>query len=107
MRPDSDGGTNEPGNLYCCCRACNCSRQDKPLARVAGPETRAHIRRNVKRGLSVRLRDLGRGVLRLDVPRGGHIQHEEHKTIVLEPGTYEVRHQRTMTQPGIWERVRD
>lgn len=45
----ADGGSNEPTNLYVCCRTCNCSRQDKPLARVAGPETRAHIRRNTAR----------------------------------------------------------
>ena len=39
------------GNLVTACRSCNCSRQDKPLARFAGPETRKHIRRNLKRSL--------------------------------------------------------
>lgn len=51
ITPDSNGGTNGPSNLYVCCRTCNCSRQDKPLNRVAGPETRAHIRRNTKRSI--------------------------------------------------------
>jgi len=45
----SAGGGNEPSNLVTACRACNCSRQDKPLARFAGKETRAHIRRNTAR----------------------------------------------------------
>lgn len=44
--PDSRGGSNDPRNLICACRACNCSRQDKPLARFAGPEACAHIARN-------------------------------------------------------------
>ena len=49
--PRADGGSNSESNLYTCCRSCNCSRQDKPLARVAGPETRKHIRRNLRRNL--------------------------------------------------------
>lgn len=48
----ADGGSNHESNIYTCCRACNCSRQDKPLSRVAGPETRAHIRRNTRRNLA-------------------------------------------------------
>lgn len=48
----SDGGTNDESNLVTSCRACNCSRQDKPLARFAGRETRAHIRRNTRRNLA-------------------------------------------------------
>ena len=76
---------------------------------VAEGEVTGHAHR--VRGPGVRLRDLSdteiEGRLRLDVPRGGTITHEEHRMIVLEPGTYEVRHQRTMTSPGIWERVRD
>ena len=47
----SSGGGNGEGNLYTCCRSCNCSRQDKPLSRVAGPEAVSHIRRNRKRNL--------------------------------------------------------
>jgi len=47
----SDGGGNGEDNLVTACRACNCSRQDKPLARFAGPETRTHIRRNLRRSL--------------------------------------------------------
>ena len=46
-----DGGSNSETNLVTSCRACNCSRQDKPLARFAGPETRADIRRLTKRSL--------------------------------------------------------
>jgi 5-methylcytosine-specific restriction endonuclease McrA len=51
IKPKADGGSNHESNLYTCCRSCNCSRQDKPLARVAGPEARAHVRRNAKRSL--------------------------------------------------------
>ena len=40
------------GNLVTACRACNCSRQDKPLSCFAGKETIAHIRRNCKRDLA-------------------------------------------------------
>lgn len=47
----ADGGSNDETNLITSCRSCNCSRQDKPLARFAGPETRKHIRRNVARSL--------------------------------------------------------
>ena len=47
----SDGGDNGEGNLVTACRECNCSRQDKPLARFAGKEARAHIRRNTRRSL--------------------------------------------------------
>lgn len=47
--PDSQGGTNEPKNMVCACRHCNCSRGDLPLNRFCGPETRAHIRRNTRR----------------------------------------------------------
>jgi len=47
----SDGGDNSEGNLVTACRRCNCERQDKPLTRFAGPETRAHIRRNTRRSL--------------------------------------------------------
>lgn len=49
--PKAAGGDNSEGNLVTACRACNCSRQDTPLARFAGPETRAHIRRNTARKL--------------------------------------------------------
>ncbi len=49
--PKSDGGSNAETNLVTACRACNCSRQDKPLARFAGPEARKHVRRNTGRCL--------------------------------------------------------
>jgi 5-methylcytosine-specific restriction endonuclease McrA len=49
--PKSDGGSNLERNLVTACRACNCSRGDKPVSRFAGPETRANIRRNLKRSL--------------------------------------------------------
>jgi len=51
VRPDSDGGSNEPANLVTACRSCNCSRQDKPISRFAGPETRADIRRLTRRSI--------------------------------------------------------
>jgi len=46
-----DAGHHHESNLCTACRSCNSSRQDKPLARFAGPETRAHIRRNTRRSL--------------------------------------------------------
>lgn len=52
----ADGGTNDSSNLVTACRACNCSRQDKPLARFASGETRAHIRRNTRRDMTKYLR---------------------------------------------------
>lgn len=66
-----DGGSNEPGNLVTACRTCNCSRQDKPLARFAGRETRAHIRRNVKRAIG-RYRTLAKAIIEgtTEDPRG-------------------------------------
>jgi len=51
VQPVSDGGGNGENNLVTSCRGCNCRRQDKPLARFAGRETRAHIRRNLRRSL--------------------------------------------------------
>ena len=71
VTPHSDGGTNEPGNLYCCCRRCNTSRQDKPLARVAGPETRSHIRRNARRVIT-KYRRLAKAIIEgtTEDPRG-------------------------------------
>ena len=49
--PVSAGGNNSEHNLVTACRSCNCSRQDTPLTRFCGPETRAHIRRNTRRSL--------------------------------------------------------
>ena len=51
VRCDSDGGSNDASNLVTACRQCNCSRQDNPLSRFAGPETRKHIRRNTRRSI--------------------------------------------------------
>ena len=47
----SEGGSNHESNLITACRTCNCSRQDQPLSRFAGRETRLHIRRNTQRSL--------------------------------------------------------
>jgi len=58
----SEGGGNGEDNLVTACRSCNCSRQDKPLARFAGKETRAHIRRNVARSLAT-YRKLAKAIL--------------------------------------------
>lgn len=60
--PQSDGGTNEPRNLVCSCRSCNCSRGDKPLSRFAGPETRAHIRRNTRRPIA-KFREMAKALI--------------------------------------------
>jgi 5-methylcytosine-specific restriction endonuclease McrA len=67
----TDGGSNEPSNLVTACRACNCSRQDKPLNRFAGPETRADIRRNTKRQIT-RYRHLAKAIIEgtTEDPRG-------------------------------------
>lgn len=69
--PDVDGGSNDASNLITSCRSCNCSRQDKPLSRFAGPETRAHVRRNTRRDLS-RYRTMARAILagETEDPRG-------------------------------------
>ena len=68
---ESDGGGNGPENLVTACRHCNCARQDKPLNRFAGPETRAHIRRNTARKIS-RYRRLAKAIIagETEDPRG-------------------------------------
>lgn len=68
---DSDGGTNEPSNLVTACRKCNCARQDKPLNRFAGPETRADIRRLTARSIN-RFRRLAKAIIagETEDPRG-------------------------------------
>jgi 5-methylcytosine-specific restriction endonuclease McrA len=40
-----DGGSNDASNLVTACRSCNCSRQDKSVAKFCGIETRKDIRR--------------------------------------------------------------
>jgi len=62
----SAGGANDSGNLVTCCRSCNSSRQDKPVARFAGPETVAHIRRNTRRSLAS-YRKLAKAILAGDL----------------------------------------
>lgn len=62
VRTKSDGGSNHESNLITSCRHCNCERQDKPLARFAGRETRAHIRRNTRRSLK-RYRTLAKALI--------------------------------------------
>jgi 5-methylcytosine-specific restriction endonuclease McrA len=62
VRPRSGGGSNGEGNLITACRSCNCARQDRPLARFAGPEARQHIRRNTRRNLR-RYRTLARALI--------------------------------------------
>lgn len=59
----SGGHNHHESNLITACRSCNCSRQDKPLNRFAGPETRAHIRRNTRRSLKPYLK-LAKSVIR-------------------------------------------
>lgn len=69
--PDSDGGTNEPSNLVTACRSCNCSRQDMPIRRFCGPETRADIRRLTRRSIT-KYRRLAKAIIAGDTedPRG-------------------------------------
>jgi hypothetical protein len=45
---------------------------------------------------------------RLILPEGGTISHDEHRSIVLEPGDYRVIHQQQFTPiTSRWARVRD
>jgi len=60
--PKADGGSNHESNLVTACRECNCRRQDQPLSRFAGRETRAHIRRNTRRRLR-RYRTLAKALI--------------------------------------------
>ena len=71
VRPQADGGSNDAGNLVTACRACNCSRQDKPISRFAGPETRADIRRLTRRAIR-RYRVLAKAIIEgtTEDPRG-------------------------------------
>ena len=71
IKCDSDGGSNDASNLVTACRSCNCSRQDKPLHRFAGPETRKHIRRNCKRSIK-QYRTLAKAIIdgTTEDPRG-------------------------------------
>jgi 5-methylcytosine-specific restriction endonuclease McrA len=61
-----DGGSNKPENLITACRHCNCSRQDAPLKRFAGPEALAHIKRNTARKID-RYRKLAKAILKGEV----------------------------------------
>lgn len=51
VKANADGGSNSPTNLVTACRSCNCSRQDKPLAKFCGPETRADVKRLTSRSI--------------------------------------------------------
>ena len=64
----ADGGNNKEGNLVTACRSCNCSRQDKPLNRFAGAETRTHIRRNTARTLKPYIK-LAKAILSGEIDR--------------------------------------
>jgi 5-methylcytosine-specific restriction protein A len=50
--PRADGGSHDASNLITCCRHCNSARQDKALARFAGPETRKDIKRLTARSMT-------------------------------------------------------
>jgi 5-methylcytosine-specific restriction endonuclease McrA len=67
----ADGGSNGPDNLVTACRSCNCSRQDKPLAKFAGVETRKDIRRLTARAIG-RYRTLAKAIIagETEDPRG-------------------------------------
>jgi len=45
-------GNHGSENLATCCRSCNSSRRDLPLARFASRDARAHIRRNTSRSMA-------------------------------------------------------
>lgn len=45
------GGSNEPSNLYTCCRSCNSSRQDSPIRGDARRSVRSYTRRSIARYL--------------------------------------------------------
>lgn len=70
IKCQSDGGSNDESNLVTACRSCNCARQDKPLARFAGVETRKDISRNTARKLT-KYRTLAKAIL------SGEINHSE------------------------------
>lgn len=65
-----DGGSNSETNLVTACRSCNCSRQDKSLARFCGPETRADVKRLTKRSLKPYLK-MAKAIL------SGEINHDD------------------------------
>ena len=71
--PVSDGGTNDADNLVTACRQCNCSRQDQPLTRFAGRETREHIRRNTRRSLAP-YRKLAQAILASEIEYDADIE---------------------------------
>jgi hypothetical protein len=68
---NADGGGNEPANLITACRHCNCSRQDTPISRFCGPETRSDIRRLTSRSIA-RYRRLAKAIIagETEDPRG-------------------------------------
>jgi 5-methylcytosine-specific restriction protein A len=46
--PVRDGGSNEPSNLFTCCRSCNSSRQTRRLRGTALRAVRAQTRRSLR-----------------------------------------------------------
>ena len=76
---------------------------------LAQGEVTGHAHRLIGDGVS--LLDLSNDRLQdaiyVDVPHPSILRHEEHRTLSILPGRYEVRIQQTMTQLGRWERVRD
>lgn len=71
VRPQADGGSNDSTNLVTACRACNCSRQDKPVAKFCGPETRKDIKRLCARKIAA-YRTLAKAIIEgtTEDPRG-------------------------------------
>jgi 5-methylcytosine-specific restriction endonuclease McrA len=51
-RSSFSGCVRDPKNLVTSCRSCNCKKGDLPVNRFAGPETRAHIKRNTSRSMA-------------------------------------------------------
>jgi 5-methylcytosine-specific restriction endonuclease McrA len=67
LRCGHGAGNHGEANLITACRSCNSSRQDTPLARFCGPETRAHIRRNTRRSLKPYLK-LAKAIIAGETP---------------------------------------
>ena len=71
VKAQADGGGNLASNLVTACRSCNCSRQDKPVSKFAGPETRKDIKRLTSRKITA-YRTLAKAIIlgTTEDPRG-------------------------------------
>jgi hypothetical protein len=74
---------------------------------VAEGEITGHSHRLVAERIGLRFNARGGQVI--DLPMGGRLLHEEHKIHVLQPGSYDVKLQKTVSfaNPESWMPVRD